>query len=60
MRLCVLVCLSVCLFVCGIKKLVSRLLPEITKPSLGKSITVLLLGIAATNSVTKMKTTEHA
>ena len=27
---------------------------------LGKSITVLLLGIAATNSVTKMKTTEHA
>ena len=56
MRLCV----SVCLYMCGIKNWFRDY--DLKSPNLCliKSITVLLLGIAATNYVTKMKTTEHA
>ena len=50
----------VCLYICGRKNWFRDY--DLRSPNLclGKSITVLLLGIAATNSVTKMKTTEHA
>ena len=56
MRLCVFVGL----YICGIKHWFRDYALKSPNLCLGKSITVLLLGIAATNSVTKMKTTEHA
>ena len=51
---------SVCLYICGRKNWFRDY--DLRSPNLclGKSITVLLLDIAATNYVTKMKTTEHA
>ena len=56
MRLCV----SVGLYICGIKNWFRDYDLKSPNLCLGKSITMFLLGIAATNSVTKMKTTEHA
>ena len=56
MRLCVFVGL----YICGRKNWFRDYNLKSPNLCLGKSITVLLLGIAATNYVTKMKTTEHA
>ena len=52
--------MRLCVFVCGRKNWFRDYDPKSSNLCLGKSITVLLLGIAATNSVTKMKTTEYA